>query len=58
LVCPSKGRKTLRVFENKMLRRIFGHKKEVTAGWRKLHELHDLYALCDTTRVITLRRIR
>jgi hypothetical protein len=35
----------LRVFENKVLRRIFGPKRdEVTGGWRKLHneELHDL----------------
>jgi hypothetical protein len=36
----------LRVFENRVLRRIFGPKKdEVTGGWRKLHngELHNLY---------------
>jgi hypothetical protein len=36
----------LRVFENRVLRRIFGPKKAgVTGGWRKLHneELHDLY---------------
>jgi len=36
----------LRVFENRMLRRIFGHKRdEVTGEWRKLHneELNDLY---------------
>jgi hypothetical protein len=36
----------LRVFENKVLRRIFGPKKdEETGGWRKLHkeELHNLY---------------
>jgi hypothetical protein len=35
----------LRVFENRMLRRIFGPKRdEVTGVWRKLHneELHDL----------------
>jgi hypothetical protein len=35
----------LRVFENKVLRRIFGSKRdEVTGGWRKLHseELHNL----------------
>jgi hypothetical protein len=38
---------TLRVFENRVLRRIFGPKgDEVTGGWRKLHneELHNLYA--------------
>jgi hypothetical protein len=36
---------TLRVFENRVLRRIFGKKRdEVTGGWRKLHneELHNL----------------
>jgi hypothetical protein len=36
----------LRVFENRVLRRIFGQKRdEVTEGWRKLHneELHNLY---------------
>ena len=37
----------LRVFENRMLRRIFGHKRDgVTGEWRKLHneELNDLYS--------------
>jgi hypothetical protein len=37
----------LRVFENRVLRRIFGPKRdEVTGGWRKLHneELHNLYS--------------
>jgi hypothetical protein len=37
----------LRVFENRVLRRIFGPKRdEVTGGWRKLHneELHSLYS--------------
>jgi hypothetical protein len=37
----------LRVFENKVLRRIFESKRnEVTGGWRKLHneELHNLYS--------------
>jgi hypothetical protein len=37
----------LRVFENRVLRRIFGPKRdEVTDEWRKLHneELHDLYS--------------
>ena len=36
----------LRVFENRVLRRVFGHKRdEVTGEWRKLHneELNDLY---------------
>jgi hypothetical protein len=38
----------LRVFENRVSRKIFGQKKdEVTGGWRKLHneELHNLYLL-------------
>ena len=37
----------LRVFENRVLRRVFGPKRdEVTGEWRKLHnELSDLYAL-------------
>jgi hypothetical protein len=37
----------LRVFENRVLRRIFGPKRDgVTGGWRKLHneELHNLYS--------------
>jgi hypothetical protein len=37
----------LRVFENRMLRKIFGPKRdEVTVGWRKLHneELHSFYS--------------
>jgi hypothetical protein len=45
----------LRVFENKVLRRIFGLKRdEVTGGWRKLHneELHDLYSSPIIIRII------
>jgi hypothetical protein len=35
----------LRVFENRVLRRIFGPKREEDGSWRKLHnyELHNLY---------------
>jgi hypothetical protein len=35
-----------RVFENRVLRRIFGQKREMTGDWRKLHneELHNLYS--------------
>jgi hypothetical protein len=43
----------LRVFENRVLERIFGHKRyEVTGEWRKLHnvELHNLYLSPDITR--------
>jgi hypothetical protein len=45
----------LRVFENKVLRRIFGPKRdEVTGEWRRLHnkELYDLYSSPDIIRVI------
>jgi hypothetical protein len=45
----------LRVFENRVLRRVFGPKRdEVTGDWRKLHndELSDLYALPSTVRVV------
>jgi len=51
----------LRVFENRMLRRIFGPKRdEVTREWRKLHneELNDLYFSSNIVRVIKSRRIR
>jgi hypothetical protein len=36
----------LRVFENRVLRRIFGPKREEDGSWRKLHndELHSLYS--------------
>jgi hypothetical protein len=48
----------LRVFENRVLRRIFGPKRdEVTGGWRKLHneELHDLYS---SPSIITMNKSR
>jgi hypothetical protein len=51
----------LRVFENRVLRRIFGPKTdEVTGGWRKLHneELHGLYSSPSIVRVIKARRMR
>jgi hypothetical protein len=50
----------LRAFENRVLRRIIGPKRdEVTGGWRKLHneELHDLYSSSSIVRVIKARRI-
>jgi hypothetical protein len=51
----------LRVFDNKVLRRIFGPKKdEVIGGWRKLHnkELRDLCFLPSIIRIIKSRRMR
>ncbi|KAJ4431642.1 hypothetical protein ANN_20241 [Periplaneta americana] len=51
----------LRVFENKVLRKIFGAKRdEVTGEWRKLHntELHALYSSPDIIRKIKSRRLR
>ncbi|KAJ4425798.1 hypothetical protein ANN_27423 [Periplaneta americana] len=50
-----------RVFENKVLRKIFGAKRdEVTGEWRKLHntELHALYSSPDIIRNIKSRRLR
>jgi hypothetical protein len=51
----------LRVFENRVLRRIFGLKRdEVMGQWRKLHsgELHNLYLSPDIIRQIKSRRMR
>jgi hypothetical protein len=51
----------LRVFENRVLRRVFGPKRdEVLGEWRKLHneELSDLYSLSNIVRVVKSRRMR
>ena len=51
----------LRVFENRMLRRVFGPKRvKVTGEWRKSHneELSDLYSLPNIVRVVKSRRMR
>jgi hypothetical protein len=51
----------LKVFENRVLRRIFGPKRdEVMGEWRKLHneELHSLYSSPDIIRQVKSRRMR
>jgi hypothetical protein len=50
----------LRVFENRVLRGIFGPKREEDGLWRKLHndELHSLYSSPNVFRVIKSRRMR
>ena len=51
----------LRVFENRVLRRVFGPKRDdVTEEWRKLHneELSDLYSLPNIVQVVKSRRMR
>ena len=51
----------LRLFENRVLRRIFGPKRdEVTGEWRKLHneEFNDLYSSSSVVRVKKSRRMR
>ena len=50
-----------RAFENRVLRRVFGPKRdELTREWRKLHneDLRDLYSLPNIVRVVKLRRMR
>ena len=49
------------MFENRVLERVFGPKRdEVTGEWRKLHneELSDLYSLPNIVRVVKSRRMR
>jgi hypothetical protein len=50
----------LRVFENTVLRRIFGPKREEDGSWRKLHndEIHSLYSSPNIVRVSKSRRMR
>jgi hypothetical protein len=50
----------LRVFENRVVGKIFGPKREEDGSWRKLHndELHSLYSSPNIVRVIKSRRMR
>jgi hypothetical protein len=51
----------LRVFENRVLRRIFGPKRDgVTGRWRKLHneELHNLHSSPSIIKIIKSKRLR
>jgi hypothetical protein len=50
----------LKVFENRILRPIFGPKRDVNGEWRRLHtkELHNLYRSPNIVRVIKSRRLR
>ena len=50
----------LRGFENRILRRIFGSKRDENGEWRKLHNegLHSLYRSHNIVRVIMSRRLR
>jgi hypothetical protein len=55
-----KEERRLRVFENRVLRRVFGPKRDDGTGeWRKLHneELNDLYSLPNIVRVVKSRRM-
>jgi hypothetical protein len=56
-----RGEHRQEAFENRVLRRIFGSKRdEVTGEWKKLHneELHDLYSSPSIIRIIKARRMR
>ena len=50
----------LRVFENRILSRVFGPKRDENGEWRRLHneELHNLYRSTNIVRVIKSRRLR
>jgi hypothetical protein len=61
LSLTSREEHSLMVFQNRVLRRIFGPKRdEVTGGWRKLlnEELHGLYSSPSIVRLIKARRMR
>jgi hypothetical protein len=50
----------LRVFENTVLRKIFGPKRQEDRSWKKFHndELRSLYSSCNIVRVFKSRRMR
>jgi hypothetical protein len=61
LICNIREEHRLRVFENRVLRRIFGRRgDEVRGEWRKLHneELHNLYSSPNIIRMIESKRMR
>ena len=60
MVSYSKGGMLLRVFENRIIRRIFGPKRYENEEWRRLHneEFHSLYRSPNIVRVIYSRRLR
>jgi hypothetical protein len=61
-VSDIKEKTQLRMFETRVLRRIFGAKRNEIGGWKKLHneELHNLYCSphINMTRMIKSRRMR
>jgi hypothetical protein len=60
-IWPLTLRKEHKLFENRVMRRIFGPKRdEVTGEWRKLHneELRDLYSSPIIIRIIKQRKMR
>jgi hypothetical protein len=60
LVSRSGGGTQTEGFENSVLRRIFGPKREEDGSWRKLHnnELHSLYSSPNIVRVVKSMRLR